>query len=50
MTYIEEHLEELVERYASEDHCTPEVWRQRALLSVVRTRYCTEDTWPPNSD
>lgn len=50
MTYIEEHLEELVAQYADEDNCTPEVWRLRALLSVVRTRYCMGDTRCLNSD
>jgi len=39
MTYIDEHLGELIARYAAEDGCEPDEWTARAVRSVVAMRY-----------
>jgi len=43
MSWILEHLDELVEQYAAEDRCTPDQWRQRAISQVVRERYALQE-------
>lgn len=43
-TWIEDHLDDLVFKYAAEDDCSAEEWCDRAILFVVRERY-----WLDNS-
>ena len=42
MTYIDEHLDELISRYADEDQTAPATWKERAIRTVVRKRYEAE--------
>lgn len=42
MTYVDEHLAELISRYADEDQTFPSAWRERAVRNVVQQRYLAE--------
>lgn len=42
VTWLEEHQEAVMARYAAEDGCTVEEWKQRAVYYVLRQRWTKE--------
>lgn len=51
MTWLEEHLDEKIAQWATEDGCTADEWRERAIYYVARQRYIGEQAmkkmrWP----
>jgi hypothetical protein len=45
VTWLEEHLDEVIAHFAAEDGCTVEHWKDSAVYSVARTRIDFEAAW-----
>lgn len=37
-TWLEDHLDEVVARFAAEDETTPNIWRERAVYATASRR------------